>query len=271
MFADFQQMPHWTWSNYSSADKFVAHRNMHINPHETSGEYGRSAPFEWIEPMFQASTLKSSRFWWYGMVMRSFFTPSLQLDHKSVEFLWSNGVKPGENFIVAHVRHGSKGIEQALLSTEQYISPLKYLCECMQTRHIFLVTETLQAADAMKAIARNHSWNMFTVNYSYPNRDVWNPKLVNAAERALMAEVAEASAMVLAVTRRGSAFVGTLHSAWAKISVSHMYGFQGRPVPAISLAPGFTTTNSYIGQDSHYWTFNFTHSRPWPCLGKPSA
>lgn len=263
---DFQGMPHWTWSNYTAADKYVAHRSMHKNPHEVGREYDRSAPFEWVEPMFQASTLKSSRFWWYGLVMRSFFTPSSLIDHKSVDFLSSNGVKIGQNFIVAHLRHGSKGTEQRLLSPAEYIAPLKYLCECLQTRHIFLVTETRQAADTMKVIASNHSWNMFTVDYSYPNRDVWNPKLVNETERALMAEVTKASAMVLAVTRRGSAFVGTLHSAWAKISVSHMYGFRGRPVPAISLAPGYKTENSYIGRDSSFWTFNLTRSRPWPCL-----
>jgi hypothetical protein len=51
----------------------------------------------------------------------------------------------------------------------------------------------------------------------------------------------------------------------AKISVAHMYGFHRRPVPTISLAPGYAVTNGYKGEDRHGWTFDASHQQ-WPCV-----
>jgi hypothetical protein len=52
----------------------------------------------------------------------------------------------------------------------------------------------------------------------------------------------------------------------AKISVAHMYGYHGRPVPAVSLAPGFAVTNGFKGEDKQHWTFE-PSQQPWPCVG----
>lgn len=264
--SQFQAMPSWDGNSQPPAT-FIAHKNVHSGLSETliQESKSRNGPFDWIEPKFSSQSLKASRFWWYGAFMKYYFAPTVDMQFRVERFLLQHGVKPSDNFVVMHVRHGSKGSEQKLIHPEAYVAPLQKLLQCQKTRHVFLVTETYAVVAQMTNISATYDFHVFTVDYTYPGRDVWNPNFQKPADAGLLKSITDASALVLSVTARGSAFIGTLHSAWAKISIAHMYGYRGRPVPAISLAPGFTVGNGYKGVDANMWSFD--QNVPWPCKG----
>jgi hypothetical protein len=99
------------------------------------------------------------------------------MDAEAVQFLLDNGLQPGESFIVAHVRHGSKGAEQGLLQPEQYVDSIKHMAACLKTQHVYLVTETAAVVEKMLALGQQHGFHVFTVKYSMPGHDVWNPAI----------------------------------------------------------------------------------------------
>lgn len=124
-------MPQWDhWSNYTDANTtFIAFiDNNHADQRQ---EYlqgrQRDRPFEWLTVHWKllSPELRSSQFFWYGLVMNQYFSPNARMRMEAVDFLLRNGVAPNERFIVAHLRHGSKGVEQALIQPEQYAEPIK--------------------------------------------------------------------------------------------------------------------------------------------------
>lgn len=227
----------------------------------------RDDAFYWIEGHFAQHT-RASRFWWYSVFMRHFFSPSPAMDAEARTFLQRHGLAPHDTFIVAHVRHGSKAIEQALIPPDEFVGPIKKMLHCLNTTHVYLVTETKAVVDRMMELAREHGFHVFTVKYEWPDRDTWNMQLNQRQNASNMQVIGRVSAKVLAITRRGSGFIGTVHSAWAKVSVAHMYGFHQRPIPTLSLRPGWSTDRSYWGVDRRHWTFDAA-SQPWPCVQEP--
>jgi hypothetical protein len=208
---DLQGMPNWNhFDSYSNSTKYIAFKQVH-QVQDLPGS--RDAPFYWAEPWFASPSLRSSRFYWYGLFMQQYFSPSIPMEVRATEFLRSNGVSYTDRFIVANVRHGSKVVEQTPISPERFIDPLKSLMACLKTNHVFMVTETASVAQRMFELARLNGIHLITVNYTYPNTDSWNKQL-NPAAAANMTEIGEVSALVLAITQRASAFVGTLQSAW---------------------------------------------------------
>jgi hypothetical protein len=210
---DLQAMPGWDqFDSYSNGTQYIAFRHVHqvqalLEPHT------RDAPFYWAEQWFASPNLRSSRFYWYGLFMQQYFSPSLDMDLQAIEFLSSNNLSYGDRFIVANVRHGSKGTEQAPIPPERFINPLRAMMTCLNTSHVFLVTETAAAAQRMSELAAANGMHLFTVPYKYPNVDSWN-KHINPNATVDMTEIGRVSALVLAITRRGSGFIGTLQSAW---------------------------------------------------------
>jgi hypothetical protein len=208
---DLQAMPNWNqFDSYKTNTRYMAFKHVH-QVQELPGS--RDAPFYWAEPWFASPSLRSSRFYWYGLFMQQYFSPSSAMDVRATEFLRSNGLSYSDRFIVANVRHGSKGVEQAPVSPETFIGPLKTLMACLKTNHVFMVTETANVAQRMFELARLNGIHLITVNYTYPNVDSWNKQL-NPAAAPNMTEIGEVSALVLAITQRASGFIGTLQSAW---------------------------------------------------------
>lgn len=187
-------------------------------------------------------------------------------------FLRSNGLQPWDTFIVINVRHGSKGTEQKVIQPEEFIQPLKQMSACLGTRHVYLVTETKAVAERMLALGKQHGFNIFTVEYNYPGVDTWNPNIMRTQGQikatAGLREIGYVSAKVLAVTRLGTGFIGTLQSAWAKVSVAAMYGYHGRPVPTLSLRPTWALEKGYVGLDKGWLSQNGSmgDTQPWPCV-----
>lgn len=211
---DLQAAPSWDHAG-NGTSKFTAFRNVHLQatPEEIDRADIRSAPFNWAEGLFQSSQSRASRFFWYGLAMKQYFSPNAEYDKFAADFLLDHGLHFGERFIVIHVRHGSKGTEQQLVAPTSYIEPLKRMMQCLQTQHVFLVTETASAAEQMFELSKQHGFHLFTVNYTYPNADSWN-RQINPTAQPDMVGIGRASARVLAITRRGSGLIGTLHSAW---------------------------------------------------------
>jgi hypothetical protein len=104
------------------------------------------------------------------------------MDAEAVKFLMSNGLQPHDSFLVAHVRHGSKGTEQALLQPEQYVDSIKRMTSCLRTQHVFLVTETASVVERMLELGQHHGFHVFTVKYNMPGHDVWNPAVVSGLQ-----------------------------------------------------------------------------------------
>lgn len=202
--------------------------------------------------------------------MRQYFGPSPNMDAEAVAFLHAHGVKPHETFNVVNARHGSKGVEQAVIQPEEFVEPMQQMAACLRTRHVYLVTETAETAQRMLDLGKQNGFNIFTVKYTYPGADIWNKQLVQQQQTAgpSLREIGYVSAKVLAVTRRGSGFIGTLQSSWAKVSLAAMYGYHRRPVPSLSLRPTWGFEHGYRGQDSAFWSMNGSSGarQPWPCV-----
>jgi hypothetical protein len=217
---DLQAMPGWDqFDSYSNGTKYIAFRQVH-QVQDVPGS--RDAPFYWAEPWFASPNLRSSRFYWYGLFMQQYFSPSLDMDMQAMEFLRNSNLSVGDRFIVANVRHGSKGVEQAPIPPERFIDPLKAMMACLNTSHVFLVTETAAAAQRMFELAAANGVHLFTVPYKYPDVDGWN-KHINPNATVDMTEIGRVSALVLAITRRGSGFIGTLQSAWCANLPAHAF------------------------------------------------
>lgn len=240
------------------------------------GRETRKSAYHWIDSLI-AQHSKASRLWWYGVFMRQYFSPSAAMDAEAATFLTSNGLKPSDSFIVVHIRHGSKGIEQNLIQPEEFLEPIKRTLACLNTNHVYLVTETRKAAERMLELGQQHGFHVFTIRYNYTDADIWNTELClngirsdcaasgSAAAAASMREISYVSAKALAVTRRGSAFIGTLQSAWAKVSVAAMWQHHGRPVPTWTLRWTRGMERAFVGPDEHYYARMSPTHLPWPC------
>jgi hypothetical protein len=102
------------------------------------------------------------------------------MDAEAVQFLLDYGLQPHDAFIVAHVRLGLQGTEQALLQPDQYVESIKHMTQCFKTQHVFLVTETAAVVERMLALGQQHGFHVFTVKCNMPGHDVWNPALVSS-------------------------------------------------------------------------------------------
>lgn len=207
---DLRNMTAWDQFDEYGSSRFVSFVNVNGGDDRQDA---RNGPFDWAEPYFSSPGLKTSRFWWYGVVLKQYFSPNQRMSNEALNLLLDSGLQPSDTFIVANVRHGSKGVEQDVIPPERFVAPIQQMGECLMTNHVLLVTETSWVAARMFELSNEHGFHLFTVKYTFPDGDQWNRELTPNVTVNL-AEVARASALVLAVTHRASGFIGTLQSAW---------------------------------------------------------
>jgi hypothetical protein len=183
-------------------------------------------------------------------------------------------------FIVAHIRHGHKWTEQALVDESTFQKALVRMCACFNTRHVLLVTEDPKSVALMKAWGKDNKYNVFATEYLRRNSDVWNVGLLkhlhntdnkgsNDTARPLVIESdmdveGYMAVLNLVMSRQAVALVGTLLSNWATFTAAMMYAYHGKPVPILGLAPLGPRT-PYGTLESEFYVEGVDTPFTWKC------
>ena len=84
-----------------------------------------------------------------------------------------------EPFVVVIVRHGGKHVEERLVGVQEYLRPLERLLspQCLNGRHVLLVTETASVVRNFSAACSQRGWNCFWTDQQRLDLDIdpWNP------------------------------------------------------------------------------------------------
>jgi hypothetical protein len=118
----------------------------------------------------------AGKFWWFGQVQQYLLQPQPWLEFEADAFTRATGLDEGP-FLVAHVRHGNKGVEQKLIPTAAFFPKLKDLGARLGTRKVLLMTEDPAAVEEMVEWGEAEGFVVAYTNNSRTDGDVWNPDL----------------------------------------------------------------------------------------------
>jgi hypothetical protein len=252
-----------------TADRFVqAHHVMHYI------HFGLYETINVVKP-------DRGQLFHFAMASKIIANPLPWVVHQARAELNAHGV--GDNaFIVAHIRHGHKWTEQALVDEATFQKALVRLCACFKTRHVLVVTEDPNSVDVMKTWGKDNNYNVFATEYLRRNSDVWSPGLLSQLDKlAGKNNTAHAqtntdkdnmdvegymAVLNLVMSRQAIALVGTMMSNWAAFTAAMMYAHHGKPVPILGLAPLSGKTRTPYGvRESEYYVEGVDAPFTWKC------
>jgi hypothetical protein len=122
------------------------------------------------------------RSWWWVQTWERLFRFRASVERRALQMLAANGVGDGardgaadySRFIVAHIRHGGKHVEEDIIGVDEYILPLEALTSsgCFDTPHVLIVTETQRVVTRMEAICAERGWRCFYTDQQRLDLDV---------------------------------------------------------------------------------------------------
>jgi hypothetical protein len=215
---------------------------------------------------------------YFAMATKIIASPMPWIVHQARTELNKHGVGD-DPFIVAHIRHGHKWTEQALVDEATFQKALVRLCACFNTRHVLVVTEDPNSVAVMKTWGNDNQYNVFATEYLRHNSDVWSPGLLKVlAGKNNMAQAQASSkngdmdveghmaVLNLVMSRQAIALVGTMMSNWAAFTAAMMYAHHGKPVPILGLAPLSGKARSpYGASESEFYVEGVDEPFTWKC------
>jgi hypothetical protein len=250
-----------------TADRFVQAKGMHI------------IHFNFSEAINTANGARGSLFF-SALATRILASPLPWIVHRAKEELNAHGVGD-DPFIVAHIRHGHKWTEQALVGETTFQEALVRMCACFNTRHVLLVTEDPKSVAVMTTWGKDNKYNVFATDYLRRNSDGWNPGLLRHIHRGRNDTAPEWSesdmdvegymaVLNLVMSRQAIAMVGTMQSYWACYTAAMMYAHHGRPVPILGLAPLAGTGRTPYGTlERGFYVEGVDTPFTWQCPSDP--
>jgi hypothetical protein len=213
-------------------------------------------------------------FYW-AMASKIVANPLPWLIHQARAELHEHGVGD-DAFVVAHIRHGHKYIEQKLVAEASFQQALVRMCACFNTRHILIVTEDPNSVALMTTWGKANQYNIFATDYSRQNADVWNLKMQKAGKAPAISAAGMdvegyMAVLNLVMSRQAVALVGTMQSSWAKLTAAMMYAYHGRPVPILGLAANGVGHTLYGTLDAAFYVEGVETPFTWTCLSNTTS